>query len=173
MNIEIVKVGFLNENCYILSINNKSLVIDPGDEYLKIKRKLGNNELLGILITHRHFDHIGALDEFINDYNVKVFEFNNLEEKLYEIGPFKFNVIFNPGHSTDSVTYYFKNEGIMFVGDFIFKNGIGRCDLKGGNSKAMSESIDKIKKYNSCIIYPGHGDKTKLEDEKKNNPFFN
>jgi len=165
MQIETIEVGDLNTNCYLLNINNEVVIIDPGDEFDKIKKAVNNRKVVGVLITHFHFDHIGALEEIIGYYNVDTNKVNSSN--------FKFEIIETPGHTEDSKTYYFKQDKIMFVGDFIFKNGIGRCDLKGGNSKAMSESIDKIKKYNSCIIYPGHGDKTKLEDEKKNNPFFN
>ena len=64
MNIKILKVGYLAENCYILNINNDYLVIDPGDEYTRIKQEIKGN-LLGVLITHYHFDHIGALNNTI------------------------------------------------------------------------------------------------------------
>jgi len=62
MNIEVVKVGKLECNCYILEINNKVLVIDPGDDYEKIIDKINDREIVGIIITHYHFDHIGAVD---------------------------------------------------------------------------------------------------------------
>ena len=89
------------------------------------------------------------------------------------IGPFDIEVIYTKGHTNDSVTYYFKEEKIMFTGDFIFKNSIGRTDL-GGNTKDMIESINKIKHYDdSIIIYPGHGEYTTLSSEKENNEFFN
>ena len=57
---------------------------------------------------------------------------------------FKFKCIYTPGHSKDSVTFYFEEEKIMFVGDFIFKDSIGRCDLPGGSESEMKESINKI-----------------------------
>ena len=172
MKVETVKVGFLKENCYILSINNDALIIDPGDEYEKIKDKIESLNIYAILITHRHFDHIGALSDLLKEYNVPVLEFDNLEEKEYSFGPFSFKVIFTPGHSMDSVTYYFEKDNIFFVGDFLFKETIGRCDLKGGNISLMSNSINKIKNYKDCTIYPGHGDRTSLNYEKKNNPYF-
>ena len=80
MDIEKVEVGFLKENCYVLKKNNKCLIIDPGCEYEKIKEAMGNLELLGILITHRHFDHIGALEEFIRDYNPFILDFKTSKE---------------------------------------------------------------------------------------------
>ena len=104
---------------------------------------------------------------------VNVIGDKNLKEGKITIGPFDIEVIYTKGHTNDSVTYYFKEEKIMFTGDFIFKNSIGRTDL-GGNTKDMIESINKIKHYDdSIIIYPGHGEYTTLSSEKENNEFFN
>ena len=61
----------------------------------------------------------------------------------------------------------------MFVGDFIFRNSIGRTDLEGGNYSDMKKSIEKIKKYDgNIVIYPGHGEKRTLQFEKDNNMYF-
>lgn len=174
MEIEKVIVGELEENCYIVSEDNSCLVIDPGSEFHKIQNKIGNKKVLGVLLTHHHFDHVGALKEVLSCYETKVYDFNNLEEKEYLIGPFKFNVIINPGHTTDSISFYFREEKVMFVGDFIFLDSIGRCDLEGGNFSSMRESIKKIKAYaDDIVIFPGHGDKTTLGYEKGNNYYFN
>lgn len=171
MKIEVIKVGDLETNCYILEKNNNVLLIDPGDESDKIIDKIGDRKLIGILITHNHFDHIGALKDILEKYKVEVYDKNNLEEKEYNIGEFKIKVIFNPGHTEDSVSYLFDNN--LFCGDFIFKDSIGRWDLPTGNYNELIASIDKIKKYNDLIIYPGHGESTLLEEEKKNNYYFN
>lgn len=173
MKIEKVIVGNLEENCYIVSKENKCLVIDPGDEFIKIKEKIGDKEVLGVLITHHHFDHVGALKEVLEEYKTTLYDYNNLKEENYQIGPFSFDVIFNPGHSIDSVSYYFKDENVMFVGDFIFLESIGRCDLDGGSFKQMKESIENLKLIKEDItLCPGHGLKTTLEYEKKYNSFF-
>lgn len=172
IKVEKIEVGYLKENCYLLKLNNSILIIDPGDESEKIKKAIGDNNVIGILITHNHFDHIGARDELSKYYNVKVYSYDNLEEKEYITGPFKFKVIKTPGHSIDSVTYYFEEEKIMFVGDFFFKDGVGRCDLTGGDIDSMYKSISKIKTYPDSIIYPGHGGETSLNIEKENNPYF-
>lgn len=174
MKIDRVVVGELEENCYIISKDNSCLVIDPGSEFHKIQNKIGNKKVLGVLLTHHHFDHVGALKEVLSYYETKVYDFNNLEEKEYLIGPFKFDVIINPGHTTDSISFYFCEEKVMFVGDFIFLDSIGRCDLEGGNFSSMRESIKKIKTYaDDIVIFPGHGDKTTLGYEKENNYYFN
>ena len=172
MKIDKIVVGNLFENCYVISIDNKCLIVDPGDEENRIIDFIGDMEVVGILVTHNHFDHVGALTDIKNKYKVDVYDFSNLEEKEYSIGPFTFKVIFNPGHTSDSISFYFEKENVMFVGDFIFKNSIGRCDL-GGNYQEMEESINKLKEFDFDItLYPGHGDKTTLSYEKMHNPFF-
>ena len=173
MDIKCVVVGYLDENCYVLSKNGNCLIVDPGDNYNKIREQIGDNKVLGVLITHSHADHIGALRNFLTKRSIKIFKRSNLEEKEYSIGDFKFNVIHTPGHSKDSVTFYFEEDNCMFIGDFIFKDSIGRVDLPGGSNAEMSRSISKILKYDDKItLYPGHGDSTTLGNERKNNPYL-
>ena len=170
MKIDRIIVGDYQTNCYVLTIDNDALIIDPGDEYLKIKPFVKNKNLLGVLITHYHFDHIGALDYF-KDYNV--YDIHNLEEKEYKLNKFIFDVIYTKGHKEDAITFYFKNEKIMFTGDFIFEDSIGRIDLPGGDIGEMLNSLNKIKKYDDdIIIYPGHGDSTILGKEKINFNYY-
>jgi glyoxylase-like metal-dependent hydrolase (beta-lactamase superfamily II) len=169
MIVKTIKVGYLETNCYILIKDNDALIIDPGDEYNKIEKEIQNLNIEAILITHHHFDHVGALSKF---KNIKIID-NNLEEQEYEIGKFKFEIIKTPGHTSDSISFYFKEENIMFVGDFVFENSIGRTDLDSGNNLEMKKSIEKLKTYPiKTKLYPGHGDATTLEQEIKNNPFF-
>lgn len=173
MKVKCIKTqGTLSQNCYIIEKEESCLVIDPGSEYEKIKKEI-TKKVEGILITHHHFDHVGALKEILNDFSVDVYDAFNTTEDTYHRGPFSFNVIKTIGHSKDSVTYYFPTEKIMFTGDFIFKGTVGRCDLAGGNFNEMKESIKKIKQYSDdIIIYPGHEEITTLGDEKKQNPYF-
>lgn len=168
-----IVVGKLLENCYLLERENQVLIIDPGDEFEKIKEAIGDKQVVKILITHEHFDHIGAVRDIIKEYKVEVLSFANLEEKDYQVGPFSFTVIRTPGHTRDSVTYYFQEEGLMFVGDFVFQGDIGRCDLPTGDFREMQKSIQKIRKYDDAILlYPGHGESSTLGCEKRNNPYF-
>ena len=71
MNIKRLVVGELRENCYIISKDNKAMIIDPGDEAEKIKDACKDYEVVGILVTHYHFDHIGALKELEDYYHLK------------------------------------------------------------------------------------------------------
>lgn len=162
MKIKKIVVGQLQENCYIIENNNKCLIVDPGDESTKIINNI-DKEVVGILITHAHFDHVGALKDILQKYNVKI-------NDQYE--DFKYEIIDTPGHTMDSKTFYFKKDNIMFTGDFIFENSIGRTDL-GGNDDLMIESLNKIEQFpDNIIIYPGHGDMTTLGKEKKNFKYY-
>lgn len=165
MNIKKVVVGNLRTNCYILEIDDECLVIDPGDEFDKIEKSIDKN-LVGVLITHKHFDHIGAKNEMLNHYKVECYDNNNLIEGINTINNFNFEVIYNPGHTMDSISFIFKDS--MFSGDFIFEGTIGRCDL-GGDFELMKDSIRNIlKKDVNYKIYPGHGNYTFLNDERIN-----
>lgn len=107
--MEIVRVvtGTLYENCYVLKIDDKCLLIDPGADADKIKEAMGEAKLLGILVTHSHFDHVGALREFLkNNRKLMVYKKSNLQDLVEkEIGPFKFKCYYTPGHSSDSVSF--------------------------------------------------------------------
>ena len=167
MLIETIKVGMLGTNCYILGIDNEVLVIDPGYDFEGIKKIIGNRKVVGIIITHYHFDHIGALDELKSFSNAEVYDYSNLKIGINEIGVFNFECIHTPGHKEDLISIYFKKENILFCGDFIFEGTIGRCDLDGGDFKEMKKSIEKILTYSlDMIIYPGHGNYTTLGREK-------
>ena len=158
MDIKTVVVGYLQTNCYILTIGNECIIIDPGDEFNKIKNAI-DKKVVGCFITHTHDDHIGSLSEVLKEYDLEV---NKLESDN-----FKFEIIKTPGHTKDSVTHYFKDNKIMFTGDFIFYRSIGRTDL-GGNDKDMIDSLEMIKSYPDDIkVYPGHGPSSILGNEKK------
>ncbi|MDD2409677.1 MAG: MBL fold metallo-hydrolase [Bacilli bacterium] len=162
MEIKTLRVGSLQTNCYLLKKDNKYLIIDPGDEADKIINYI-HGDVKGILITHNHFDHVGALNQLKEYYHVPVYHYLNLKEGEIKISIFNFEVIYNPGHTKDSISFLFEND--LFCGDFIFENSIGRTDA-GGNNQDMKKSIMKIIKYSPSInIYPGHGNKTTLKNE--------
>ena len=129
--------------------------------------------MLGILLTHSHFDHVGALRHFLTKRSIKIFKKSSVEEKEYQIGDFSFETIFTPGHSKDSISFYFKEEKVMFVGDFVFKDSVGRYDLPGGSEQELKESLAKLKTYPADVaLYPGHYETTTLGEEMENNPYL-
>ena len=159
MTIDTLVLGPLATNCYILSKDNKCLIIDPADEFPKIKKAVGDRKVVGVLVTHFHGDHIGALEEVLTYYDISL---NEIKENI-----FQFEIISTPGHTNDSRTFYFKKEKIMFDGDFVFKDGIGRLDL-GGNKEDMISSINHLFTYpDDIVLYPGHGEPTTIGAEKK------
>ena len=160
MEVHTLVVGTLETNCYIITHNKECIIIDPGDEFDRIKEFVNNYNVVGCLLTHAHDDHTGALEEVLKTYNLTL---NKIDNKS-----FKYTEISTPGHTSDSKCFYFENINSIFCGDFLFKNSFGRIDL-GGNKKDMLNSFELISKYaDNIILYPGHGPKTTLGNEKKN-----
>lgn len=202
MNISSLSLGPLGTNCYIVSKNNEAIIFDPGGEANKVITFLKNNDLtpIAILLTHTHFDHIGAVDQLRTYYNIDVYTHQNESHWLEEpelnrsfrfigqeirtpkpehilkpgylsLATFNFEVIHTPGHSPGSVSFVFHNYQFVISGDVLFLQGVGRTDLPGGDSKELQHSI-RNKLYllpDSFTIYPGHGTKTNIGYEKKNN----
>lgn len=164
MQIEKVVVGSLNTNCYIITKNNKTIIVDPGDEEKKIINACKGKNVVGILVTHHHFDHITALKKIEDYFHVK--------ESL-DISEFNYEIIKTPGHTSDSISYYFPEEKVFFSGDFIFFHTIGRTDLPTGSEEDMQKSLELISKYpNDIKVYPGHGLETTLGKEKENFKYY-
>ena len=202
-------VGPVQANAGLLWNENKeALLIDPGAEGGRIKRKIEKLELkpIAILLTHAHFDHIGAVDILRETYQIPVYlhqyeenwlsdaslngsklfpAVDNIEGKNADhlidhegemtIGSFHFDVLETPGHSPGSVSFYFKDAGIVFSGDALFSGSIGRTDLPGGNQKQLLESIHNrlLTLPEQTIVASGHGPVTTVEEEMAGNPFLN
>ncbi len=159
MKIETLVLPPLENNCYLLKQDNQVIIIDPSSNPEQIINACKGYEVLEILVTHHHFDHIGALKELEKYYHLKHNEFKNT---------FGYRVIKTPGHSKDSISFYFAKEKALFSGDFIFKDGIGRTDFPESNPLEMLDSLANIKTYPDDItVYPGHGPWTNLGQEKR------
>lgn len=175
MELETICLGELETNCYIVSLDKKCLIVDPATDANFLINKIEELGVVpvGILITHNHFDHIGAVKELIEFFSINAYDYNTLFEQKHFLDPFKFQAIYTPGHTKDSVTYYFYEYGIMFTGDFLFKETIGRTDLETGSFSDMLKSIEKIKTFDeNTKVYPGHGESTTLKNEFFENPYF-
>lgn len=190
-------VGWLETNCYILTLKNITTVIDPGAEANTIISYLEANNLIPdqILLTHAHIDHISAVKEIADKYDTSVY-LNENDEELYNspansIEPIfpalskrikttsKFNAdgieaIHTPGHTRGGTCFYAMEAKLIISGDTIFNESIGRTDLPGGNHNQIIKSInDKILILPpETIIYPGHGPDTSVDHESKYNPYF-
>ncbi|MBR2836714.1 MAG: MBL fold metallo-hydrolase [Coriobacteriales bacterium] len=199
--IEHLVVGPIQTNCYIIETESGVIVVDPGDEPQTIKQALGERVVIHILITHAHFDHVGALDDLIQTYNcpwtlgkkdISLLETLSRDAQMFglsrklkvqptqtvsdndsvQIGGLTFAVIECPGHTPGSVTYYNKDNNWAFTGDTLFATSCGRCDLPGGDPRAIQESLVKLCKLpGDTLILCGHGPVTTLEWCKKYNPY--
>ena len=171
MNVHKIVTNYLDENCYIITKDNKSLIIDPGVSNNEIINYIDKNKLniCGFLITHNHFDHIASLKKLLKLYNNEIVDINN--KKI--IDGFNYEIIETKGHTNDSISFYFKEENIIFTGDFLFKGTIGRYDFETSSEEEMKKSIELIKKYDKKVkIHPGHGEETTLEEELVNNIYL-
>lgn len=197
MEIRTLKLGIYQTNTYILVNKDEVIIIDPVSKADKIQAIINENErVVGICLTHGHFDHIGAVDDLVELYYCPVyihkddFDLTQDPEKNYsqtkkiklktkldfykdtmQIESFKFEVFHTPGHTRGSVCLKFNND--LFTGDTLFKGSIGRTDLFDGNSQQMKQSLRFIRSLNhDYTIYPGHDSVTSLFEELKHNPYL-
>ncbi len=199
MEINKIAVGDLQVNCYIIQNGDKAVVIDAGDEYENIVKAANGRKIEAVLLTHGHFDHTGAVNKLQAD-GAKVYISKNEEYMLSDSysclsAPFgypfneikadytfddgdildilgiSFKVILTPGHTMGSACFLVGD--ILFSGDTLFNQSIGRTDFPGGDFDVISKSI-KEKLYtlpDDTVVYAGHGEKTTIGKEKLFNPF--
>lgn len=160
MKVEILVLGPLDTNTYILSKDGKCIIIDPADDAEKIVSFCSKYEVEEIIVTHHHFDHIGALEKLEKYYNIK---HNTFLGKT-----FSYDIIKTPGHTDDSISIFFGGQNLLFSGDLIFYHSIGRYDFPNSNYNDLIKSLKKISKLSlDTTIFPGHGEKTSLNEEIK------
>ena len=122
---------------------------------------------------YKNVENIATLFGFANYSHLDENKYLKEKDKI-EFGNIKLDVLFLPGHSPGHLAFYFKNDNVCFSGDVLFYNSIGRTDLPGGDHDTLINSIkNKLFLLNpNTIIYPGHGQKTILKNEMKDNPFL-
>ena len=196
MNIKTIPVGQLETNCYVV-VNEETLacvVIDPGDESNAIMDYIESNRLRceAIMLTHGHFDHVGAVNEILEQTGCALYI--NPRDEGYEVGKsgmkfkmpeggkyyddgdiiveagLEFKVLATPGHTHGSVCLICG--GALFTGDTLFRGSCGRADLPGGSMREEMRSLKKICELEGDYeVYPGHMDSSSLERERRFNHY--
>jgi glyoxylase-like metal-dependent hydrolase (beta-lactamase superfamily II) len=178
IDVRMFTVGPVQENCFIVreSDSGTALIVDPGEEadrLLKAVDELGIERVDAILVTHTHFDHVGAVAPVAQATGAPVYCPELEREVLANImdyvpwpgfGPFesyeadhtvaggetlelagmKLDVLFTPGHSPGHVTYAIRDERALFSGDVLFQGSVGRVDLPGGDWPTLLSSIQSL-----------------------------
>ncbi len=174
---------------------------DYGEQIFKAMKDNGF-EVAAILLTHGHFDHIWGCSRLRQLTSAPVYAYEGEEKVLLSsdlnvsagagractvkantllkdgeevtIEDMTFKVIATPGHTQGSCCYYFEEAGMLISGDTLFEESVGRTDLPTGSMSTLVRSIkDKLFELpDDTVVYPGHGDSTTIEHEKKYNPFI-
>lgn len=202
MKVKRLVLGVFKVNCYILSLDDTNIIIDPGADFNTIEQyfKLENISPDFIINTHGHYDHIGAVADITGRYKIP-FYIHRLEEpiisdpeknlssffgknalsfKTYNLideshirnfNDLGIEIIHTPGHTPGSIIIKYNN--FLFTGDLLFKGGVGRTDLPGGEIKKIKHSLKILKNMDrDLIIYPGHGEDSILGYEFETNYYL-
>lgn len=202
LQVKTLTLGEYRVNCYIVhkKDDHRCVVIDPGYEPERILGYLEEQDLSlqGVLLTHGHFDHVGAMPQLVEKTGCQLWlchpdctmpntpAFPHLlpleEETLphpsfyqdgdtVELAGMSFHVIHTPGHSLGSVCL--EVEDVLFTGDTLFAGTCGRTDLPGSSQRSIMESLARLKKLPyDRIVYPGHGYPTTLNNQRRSNPYL-
>ena len=206
LDVRMLTVGPLQENAYLLRPEGgeRALLVDPGDEGARLLSVIDqlDVELEAILLTHTHFDHVGAVAEIARATGAPVYVPELEREVLANIndyvfpgfGPFEsyeadetvaggerltlagldIDVLPTPGHSPGHVTYSIDGENALFSGDVLFQGSVGRVDLPGGDWPTLAASIESLLERfdDDTRVHPGHMGLTTLGAERATNPFL-
>ena len=194
LQVHALTLGAYQVNCYIIH-DEKSpscCVIDPGYEADTIVDKLSQLGLTleAILLTHGHFDHVGAVRDLAADTGCQVwlcaddlalptnltagplcYTNTYAEGTGLHLAGLDISVLQTPGHTPGSVCLL--TENTLFSGDTLFAGSCGRTDLPGGSWEQMRSSLKRLSEIEANLwVLPGHGESTMLESEKKYNPYL-
>ena len=201
MIIKTIVAGMMEANCYLVGDESTKevFVIDPGGDYKKIKKLVdsGGLKVKAVINTHGHGDHIGADSEFGVPIWIHRLDADFLQDpsknlsgafgfllktkkaaRLLEegdklsIGKHVLEVIHTPGHSPGSICL--KGDGVVFTGDTLFCEGVGRTDFVYGSEEDIMRSIKEklLVLDDDYVVYPGHGPSSTIGHERVNNPFI-
>jgi hydroxyacylglutathione hydrolase len=195
-------VGPLQENTDLLvGEDGRGAIVDPGDEPERILAEVHRVGLKpeAILLTHAHFDHVGAVAPLVEALGLPVY-LHPADLPLYQsaaLGAARWGlyipqppeptlplaegqtldlglgleVLFLPGHAPGHVGFY--RPGHLISGDVLFRGGIGRYDLPGSDPQKLFASLQKLTELPpDTVVYPGHGPKTTIAEERASNPYL-
>lgn len=203
--IKILVLGGMSTNCYLMyqEDTKEAIIVDPAAEADVITKHIRELSLTpkAILLTHGHFDHIGAVHSIKEEYGILVYG-HEAEKELLENGKYNLSSMFNgkllikldemlvdgqilkiagfsirvlhtPGHTAGGVCYYLEKEKLLFSGDTIFAGSVGRTDFPTGDMGVLMRSIREVvlQLPDDVEIYPGHGEQTNVGYERTHNPF--
>jgi len=192
MDVQTFTLTQYQSNCYVVTSNGQSIVIDPGAPDGQIEEAVAATEVVAVVNTHAHPDHIGGNPALKTKLDVPLLlhradrawwrtllgdevppdRFIEQGETI-DVGDVTFEVMHTPGHCPGQVILIERDERIIFSGDLIFAGSIGRTDFPGGSDEQMRESLARLDKLEGdWTIYPGHGPVTTLEQERHSNPFL-
>lgn len=197
MLIKTIPVGQLEENCYVVTneATLESVVIDPGDEANTILDYLESNKLkcVAIMLTHGHFDHVGAVDAVAEGTGATVY-MNELDDAkrhqnnhssytlrdggiyysdgdVIDAAGLSFHIIATPGHTPGGVTL--ECGQLLFCGDTLFAGSCGRTDFPGGDADAEMASLRKLAALpGDYHVLPGHMGASTLQHERETNQYM-
>ena len=190
--------------------NKECLIIDPGASAKQLAELIRKDELtpVAVLLTHGHFDHAGGAEDLAKEFDIKIYaheaERDTLgnpqknvswmvgasesyradvflkDEEVITLAGFDIKVLHTPGHTEGGCCYYVADEDVVFTGDALFAQSVGRTDFPGGSMSQIVRSVqDKLLSLNEAgnletdiMVYPGHGDPTTIETERMNNPYL-
>lgn len=199
-------LGMISTNCYLLvnPENSESIIVDPADSPELVEELVVKSESKpqAILLTHGHFDHVGAALALKDMYGIKIYASKDEEMLLaspdinlsgaygmnisfkadewlrdgqeIDIAGFHIKAIHTPGHTAGSMCYYIEDEKTLMSGDTLFECSVGRTDFPTSSGAAMNASLrDKLAVLPDDVdVFPGHGEFTTIGYEKINNPFM-
>jgi len=194
MQMMTLPLGALQTNCYLVwgEGSDTCLVIDPGDEPEKVllAAKKIHKSIEAILLTHGHFDHVGAVQALRDHTGCAVYlcpedltiphrftagplhpTHTYTEGDILNLADLELRVLHTPGHTPGSVCLAV--EDTLFSGDTLFQNCCGRTDLPGGSWEQIRKSLKRLAEIETDYrVYPGHGPATTLAEEKRYNPYM-
>ncbi len=184
----------LESNVYILEKDNKVLIIDSGCQLELIEKAVGERKVVGVLLTHGHYDHSKYCNQYAERFNVSIYASKNIAQTLKDkeanysedgctiddlskfvfiekdgklnIDCFEIECFEAGGHCKCCMCYLI--EGNLFAGDVLFARCIGRTDLKGSDKNEMFNSLCKLENVDFKQVYSGHGESTSNIEQQKN-----